>query len=322
MPKRWRVSVPILTLLLILALVRIPYYVIRPGPTKDVIPLIHITGHPTHPSSGHLLLTAVLLDRPSIYEAVASWISPIEAVVPERDLFAPGETRREEEQISQSEMDTSKIDAAIVALSRYAGYPKRHGPGVLVEQVFDGTPADGKLFAGDVISRVDGRPVNSPNALGRAVRAAGTHTALTLTVSAARHIRHVRITPGRVSDVKHPAIGVSAVRTFPFPLTISSGDIGGPSAGLMWTLGLIEVLTPGDLTRGLQIAGTGQIFPNGRVGAIGGIEQKVVSAERAGATVFFAPRSDAARALSVANRIRVVPVRSYEDALRFLRRYP
>jgi PDZ domain-containing protein len=311
-----------LALAVVLALVPLPYYVIRPGPAKDVVPLISIKDHPTYRPSGHLLLTAVLLDHATPYDVLEGWLNRSETVVRDRDLFPPGQTKQQEEQISQSEMDTSKIDAAIVALTKYAGYPERHGPGVLIEEVFGGTPADGKLVAGDVILRLDGKPVDDPDELSRAIRAAGTSRALELTVRGGAETRHVRIVPGHVRGVKRPVIGVSAVRSFPFPLTISSGDIGGPSAGLMWTLGLIELLTPGELTGGRNIAGTGQIFPNGRVGPIGGIEQKVVAAEHAGATVFFAPRRNAAAAMSVANRIRVVPVRSYLDALRFLKRYP
>jgi Lon-like protease len=322
MLNRWAAWLPLVALALIVALLPVPYFVIRPGPAKDVIPLIHIRGHPTHPSSGHLLLTAVLLDRPNVFDAALAWVNKSESVVPERDVITPGQTREQEEQVALSEMDTSKIDAAIVALTRYAGYPRRHGAGVLVEDVVPNTPADGKLFAGDLIVKAESRPVNGPADLSRAIRAADKAAELHLTVGAGGKTRQVGIVPGRVRGVKGRGLGVSVVRNFPFPLTISSGDIGGPSAGLMWTLGLIELLTPGDLTRGRQIAGTGQIDPDGRVQPVGGVEQKVVAAERAGAAIFFAPPSEAARARSVARRIRVVPVRSYRDALRFLRSAP
>jgi len=101
-------------------------------------------------------------------------------------------------------------------------------------------------------------------------------------------------------------------------VAIDSGQIGGPSAGLMWTLGLIEELTPGDLTDGRTIAGTGTIAPDGTVGPIGGIEEKVVAAERAGATVFFAPDQDAAAAEKVADHIVVVPVSNFQEAVDYL----
>ena len=318
--NRWAAWLPAVALAVILYLVPVPFYVIRPGPARDVIPLIHIRGHATHPTNGHFLLTAVLLDRSNVYDAVQGWLSEQDTVVPEEDVLLPGETPEQEREVARSEMDTSKIDAAIVALTNYADYPKRHGPGVLVEQVVGGTPADGKLFAGDVITAVEGHRVDSPEALGRQIDRIGMGGAGRFTVRAAGKTRYPQIMPGRVRGVDGPAIGVTVVHNFPFDVSISSGDIGGPSAGLMWTLGLIDLLTPGELTKGRTIAGTGQILSNGSVESVGGVEQKVAAAERAGASVFFVPTGEAAVAQSVATRMRVVPVRSYRDAVRFLNR--
>jgi len=115
---------------------------------------------------------------------------------------------------------------------------------------------------------------------------------------------------------------VSLVANWPFPLTIESGDIGGPSAGLMWTLGLIDLLTPGDLMGGQTVAGTGTIAPDGTVGPIGGIQEKVVAAEHAGAKVFFAPSTEAGDARSVAHGMVIVPVKTYRDALIYLQSRP
>ncbi len=287
-------------------------------PPAIAIPLIHVKGTRTHPTDGHFLLTAVLLDRSNVYDALYGWIRRESSVVSEDEVLQPGQTPEREREVARSEMDTSKIDAAIVALSDYAGYPKRHGPGVLIEQVLPGTPADGKLFAGDLITDVDGRRVDSPDELGRAIKRIGMGRPGRFTVQAAGKTRQPRIVPGRVGGVKGPAIGVTAVHNFPFEVSISSGDIGGPSAGLMWTLGLVDLLTPGALTKGRTIAGTGQIVPDGTVESVGGIEQKVAAAERAGASVFFAPAGEANQARSVASRMRVVSVRSYKDAVRFL----
>src|SRR5712692_7549284 len=164
--RRWLFLTPVVALLVILGVVQVPYFVISPGPTRDVYPLIHVRGHQTYPSSGHLLMVAVDFRRANTYEALWAWLSPTEALLPERDLLAPGETDQQEQHVALSQMDTSKIDAAIVALTRYAGYPKTHGSGVLVEQVGQGLPADGKLFAGDVIQSVDGQPAQSANQVG------------------------------------------------------------------------------------------------------------------------------------------------------------
>ena len=107
--------------------------------------------------------------------------------------------------------------------------------------------------------------------------------------------------------------------TFPFEVSISSGDIGGPSAGLMWSLGLDDLLTPGDLTHGETIAGTGTISRDGRVGPIGGVQDKIAAAKAAGATLFFVPAGNYREAKGVAGSLRLVSVRSFGQALRYLR---
>jgi Lon-like protease len=317
--RLWLAGVPILLLAALAYLVNLPYFVLSPGPARDVEPLIQVRATASYPSRGHFLLTAVNLTHANAFGLLAAWLDSTSSVVPERDILAPGESQEQEVQVARSQMDTSKIDAAVVALRAFAGYPRRHRPGALVERVFPGTPADGKLFAGDVIVAVDGRRVQGPGDIGVAVRAAGAGTPLALTV----HGRpggtvDVSVVPTRVRGVDHPVIGVSSVANFPFPLTIQSGDIGGPSAGLMWTLGLIDLLTPGDLTRGRTIAGTGEIEPDGTVLPIGGVQEKVAAAERAGASVFLAPTENAADARSVAGRMVVVSVATYRDALRYL----
>lgn len=319
--RKFAVLAPIVALAWILYFVRIPYFVISPGPAQDVLPLIHIEDTSIYPSNGHLLLTAVNLQQPNIYGAVWAWLDSTQAVLPEGDILAPGESQQQEVRRQLSEMDTSKIDAAYVALHAYAGYPAHHGKGVLVESVIPGTPAEGILFAGDLIETVDGKPVKDPAELGTIVRSAGVGKTLTIRIKAANETHDVSVRPVRVKGIPYPVIGVSGVENFPFPLTIDSGNIGGPSAGLMWTLGLADLLTPGDLTGGKSIAGTGTIDLTGKVGPIGGISEKVIAAERAGAKVFFAPVQDAPDARSVANRIVVVPVATFMDALRYLQQH-
>ena len=309
---------PAVLFAVVVYLVRLPYFVIAPGPAEDVEPLIHIDQHQTYPSDGHLLLTAVSLYQPNAYEALWAWIDKTESVVPESDILAPGETQQQGIQRGLSQMDTSKIDAAVVALSKYAGYPKQHGEGVLVESVLPGSPAAGKLFAGDLIVSVDGTVVEDPAQLGTIIQEAGIGHVLRFEIRAAGETHQVEVAPAKIRGLSHPAIGIGSVANFPFPLDIESGDIGGPSAGLMWTLGVIDLLTPGDLTGGRAVAGTGTIDLDGNVGPIGGIAEKVVAAERAGAVVFFAPSSEAREASAVADHIQVIPVTTYLDAVRYL----
>jgi Lon-like protease len=323
-PPRWRklaFLIPVVALAWIMYFVPIPYFVISPGPAQDVLPLIHVQQQTVYPTKGHLLLTAVNLQHPNVYEALRAWFDSSRAVVPEGDILAPGETEEQEVRRALSEMDTSKIDAAYVALHAYAGYPARHGKGVLVESVLPRTPADGKLFSGDLIQSVDGKPVDDPEELSTAIRGAGAGNQVTLRIKAGGETHDISLRPVRVKGIAHPVIGVSGVSNFPFPLTIDSGRIGGPSAGLMWTLGLADLLTPGDFSGGKTIAGTGTIDLDGRVGPIGGIAEKVIAAERAGARLFFAPLQDAAEARSAANHIVVVPVRTFSDAVKYLQQH-
>jgi Lon-like protease len=320
-PKRRRRPIfllPIVALAIVLLYVRLPYFVLAPGPAEDVEPLIHLQHAQGDPTRGHFLLTAIRFYQPNAYQLLGAWLSPTEAVVPERDLLAPGQTQDQETQVALSEMDQSKIDATIVALSKYAGYPQQHGDGALIESVFPGTPAEGKLFAGDVITSVNGKPIHQAADVSAPIVAAGVGHPVAFTVMAAGETRQVSVAPAIVKGADHPVVGISVFNNFPFDLTISSGNIGGPSAGLMWTLGLIDLLTPGDLTGGRTIAGTGTIDPDGNVGPIGGIEEKVAAAERSHATAFFAPAMQAAEARAVAHGIVIVPVNSYADALDYL----
>jgi len=318
---RWPRSaflLPVVTLLVVAYFIPLPYFVVSPGSAEDVEPLIRVRVHQVYPSKGHLLLTDVYLRPPNLYRALEAWWDPAKSVLPERQVLGPGESPEQEYERALSDMDTSKIDAAVVALTRLTGYPKEHRPGVLVESVAPGAPADGRLFAGDLITAVDGRKVTALAMLRRIIRSTDVGHPLAFTVHAGGKTRIERVAPARVSGLSYPVIGVALVENFPFPLDIESGDIGGPSAGLMWALGLIDLLTPGDLTGGQRIAGTGTIGLDGSVGPIGGVEQKVVAAERAGAKVFFVPADNAQGARSVADHIVLVVVRTYDDAIRYL----
>lgn len=316
------VLVPLAVVGVAFAFVRLPYFVVEPGPAQDVVSLIRIRDYPTYPGRGRLLLTSVVFEPATAYEALVAWWSPVASVVPEREILGPGGSEEEERRQALSEMDTSKIDAAYAVLSRYTAYPEVHGPGALVERVIPGSPADGKLFPGDRIVSVDGALLQDVEDLGRRVRAAGVGRTLSLRVEARGTTRTVRLAPTRLPRVAgdRPVLGVSVVEPFPFPLSIESGAIGGPSAGLMWALGLVELLTPGDLTGGRVVAGTGQLALDGRVLPVLGVPEKVAAAERAGATLFFVPARNAAEARAVAHGLTVVPVRTYLDAVGYLQR--
>jgi PDZ domain-containing protein len=297
--------------------VQLPYYALGPGPAREVQPLIRVSGEQQYPSRGRLIMTTVRFHSLSAFGMLVAWLDPHQAVVSQATLFPPGETAEQEKQRSLSEMDQSKIDATYVALKRLTDYPKDHGEGALIEFVAPGCPAEGKLFAGDVVREIDGKPVRSAADASDALDAVPVAEPISFEVRAGGETHDISVTRASClagDDV--PRLGIFLVDPFPIPVSIASGDVGGPSAGLMWALGLFDLLTPGDLTGGLTIAGTGTIDTRGHVGPIGGIEDKVVAAQRAGATVFLVPADNMDELEGVdTGDMRLISVSTFQDAL-------
>ena len=311
---------PAAALAVCLSVVELPLFVEAPGRARSVLPLIDVDGTSTYESEGRLLLTTVNVGRLNAFETLAAWIDPEAEVIPEHVVIPPGQTDQEYERASRSQMDQSKIAAVAVALELLTDYPDEHGPGVIVQDVLGGAPAEGRLFPGDLITHVNGSPVADVGQLRDAIGAAEDGRPVTLRVRPIEGgaTSAVEVRPTRVEGVDRPVIGIATVANFPYEVDIQSGAIGGPSAGLMWALGVIETLTPEDLTGGRVIAGTGTVDLEGRVGRIGGVRQKVVGAEEAGAEMFLLPRGDMPDARGAGEGIELVPVDTVEQALRFL----
>jgi PDZ domain-containing protein len=297
--------------------VRLPYYSLGPGPAREVQPLIRVTGHQEFPSDGKLIMTTVRFHSVSAVGALFAWLDPDQAVVPEHTLFPPGETAEQETQRALSQMDQSKIDAAYVVLRRLADYPHEHGDGALIEYVSPGCPAEGKLYTGDVVESIDGTPVHSQDDAAEALDAAPVGDPIAFEVRAGGETHDVAVTRATCDPrIDRPLVGIFMIDAFPFGVQISSGDVGGPSAGLMWALGLYDLLTPGDLTAGRTIAGTGTIDTRGRVGPIGGIQDKAVAAERAGAMIFLVPADNMDDLRNVdTGEMRLISVSAFNEAL-------
>jgi PDZ domain-containing protein len=217
-------------------------------------------------------------------------------------------------------MDRSKLDAASVVLHELTAYPMDHGDGVLVEAVVSGCAADGELYPGDLILSVDGTTVDTRRQASSAIEAAPSGSTLHFDVTVDGQPQQVSLVREPCGGHQDPLVGVSLMNSFPFAISISSGAIGGPSAGLMFALGLYDLLTPGDLTSGRTIAGTGEIGVDGTVYPIGGVGEKVVAAAADDATVFLVPTDNMAEAKkAVGDRpIELVPVASFDDALAYL----
>jgi PDZ domain-containing protein len=305
-------------------LLPVPYVILGPGPTLNTLgkdtngkPLITVTGHRVYPASGHLNMVTVSYqggpgNEFNVFTGLRAWLDKNEAVVPQSELFAPGQSQQQVQKTDQQQMTSSQQTATAAAFHQLGiGYKTVVG----VAGTEKGLPASGVLRAGDVITAVDGQPVTGVSQLTSLIKAhAGAPLHLAIVRGGAAH--QVQLTP--IQSGGHPVIGV-LVQTqyqFPFQVNISIGDIGGPSAGMMFALGLIDELSPMNLTGGRFIAGTGEIAANGAVGAIGGIQQKMVGARDAGATVFLTPAGNCAdTAGAVPAGLQVVKVSTLSGAV-------
>lgn len=318
--KRLAILAPI-ALVVLGGTVWLPLYSVGPGPAREVQPLIQVEGHPEYASSGRFVMTSIRFDQLTPFGAFFAWIDPYRAVVPRSELFAPGQTARQERRRAISQMDQSKLDATYVALSELTEYPKEHHRGALVESVVPGCAADGELYPGDLILAIDGLPIRGAADASRAIETAPPGSSLAFDVRAGGERHDIDLVREPCGGREEPLVGVSLIPNFPFGVDIESGGVGGSSAGLMWALGLYDLLTPGDLTGGRTVAGTGEIGLDGTVYPIGGIGEKIVAAERAGADVFLVPQDNLEEARTAASDgMELVPVSSFTDALTYLER--
>jgi Lon-like protease len=324
----WKPRRPVLTgvgivvavLLLAAAWVPIPYYSEGPGPARDVLPRITFQDETRYDPSGHLDLTTVRYHRLTPLTALRAWLDDTLTVISRDTLYPPDVPTTVTDQRSVSQMDQSKIAATAVVLRELGYYPKEHGEGALIEDVVPTCPADGELFPGDVITKIDGTPVRDVHHASSLFDEIPTDDPLHLALNVDGTTERATFTRAPCGQDGKPLVGISMIDAFPFDVSYASEGIGGPSAGLMWALGLYELLTPEDLTGGRTIAGTGMIGPDGRVYPIGGITDKVVAAGRAGASVFLAPRGNMADLEGVdTGDMRVIPVRTFDDAVAALR---
>ena len=310
--------VPIGVLALCLGSIPLPLYVERPGPAHDVVPRIDIEGTATYQPEGRLYFTTVTFLEPTVYGTIRAWFDPAQRVVPQEAIIPEGISEQEYDRVNVSLMDQSQIAAVSASLRGLTDYPAEHAPGVIVYGTVPDSPADGRLFAGDLVTEIDGETVNGVGGFARAVREAGTEHELALRVRPLEggETQTVRVRPAPFQG--RPAIGMYLLPNFPFEVRFEAGDIGGASAGLMWGLGVTDILTPGDLAGGRSIAGTGTVDIKGEVGPTGGVALKVAAAEEAGAEAFLLPRENLAEALTAGSDIRLVPVATLDQAIEFL----
>ena len=311
-----------LVLLLGSLVATVPYVALGPGPTFNTLgqdggtEVIDIQGHEVFPDTGHLDLTTVgVRARLSLGEALLGWVRRDEAIVPRDLVFPPGQTNAQVDAENTRQMVESQDAATTAALTQL------HIPlTVVVAGVTAGSPASGALRDGDVLTFVDGTAVTGPAQLRTLISDRPVGAPVRLGYLRDGVTAEAAITTAASPDTPPRAIiGVGTAVRYPFTVKIALKDVGGPSAGLMFALGIIDKLEPGSLTGGRYVAGTGEITPEGAVQPIGGIQQKLRGARGQGATVFLVPAANCADA--AANRpagLQLVKISSLDGAVKAL----
>lgn len=279
---------------------QVPYLVESPGPTFNTLgkddgkDIIAVSGHPTSQTSGHLNLMTVLSDteKTTMVGALEGWLRHDEVVVPYDAIYPPGTTKQQQNAVNAEDFSASQ-DNATAAAACELGYPKGFG----VFSVADDSPNKDVLRAGDKLVSVAGTAVPDDTTLRNVLAAHQPGDKLAIDLVRGGKPATVTVTLGKPAPGSdRPRLGVSVGEgcLLPFQVSLSLAGIGGPSAGMMFALGIIDKISDHDLTRGRFIAGTGSIDPSGQIGQIGGISLKMIAARRAGATIFLAPASNCA----------------------------
>ncbi|HEX7740371.1 MAG TPA: PDZ domain-containing protein [Marmoricola sp.] len=326
----------LLVLLLALLQLPVPYAIYRPGPTFDVLaksgktPIIDVSGHRTYRDDGQLRMVTIIpsqpQDRISVLDAVTAWLNPKDDLYPASAVFQQNVSNAQENEQDQLQMVSSQDTATAAALHQLG---IKYTKSVRAGSVKSGAPADGKIHVGDLILAVDGVSTHTPDAVVKQVQRHGPGETLHFRIDRGGKVRTVAITTiaagttGKLSKEALVGVGVTPTYRFPFQVKLHvASTIGGPSAGTMFALGIYDLLTPGSLTGGQPIAGTGTITADGQVGAIGGIQQKIAGAQADGAKLFLVPATncdEAVRADYDSDKMRLVKVSTLSGAIRTIK---
>lgn len=327
----WALAVA-LVVLLVITFLPTSYVIQRPGPVYNTlgtatgadgeqVPLISVDGAETFDTDGALdLLTVQVIGNrertPSWFELALAWFDPSKAVLPIEAVFPDGTTTEERNEESAAMMVDSQQEATAAALTEL-GYDV--GAEITVHSVLEDSAAEGVLEVGDVVISADGAPVTGAAELREIVNDGGGDP-VELIISRDGEEQTVSITPQEteIDGEQTLLLGVTLMTQYDFPIdvTIQLNNVGGPSAGMMFALGIIDTLTPEQLNGGEQVAGTGTITGGGEVGPIGGIRQKLWGAKDAGAEWFLAPESNCDEVVGhVPDGLRVFAVETLDDAI-------
>jgi Lon-like protease len=321
-----------------------PYYLLQPGSVRPAEQRIEVDGAPSFENEGEVLFTTVFIDRASVATLVRGALDDAVEVRTEDEVYG-GQGRRESQQVNQQRMDLSKLVATKVALDQLGIPASFTAEGARVLQLTEGGLAGEVLRPGDVIVAVGGRPVRLPSDIAEIIGglAPGDPVAVEArrpaapTLGAGHQAADTEggetvvgevVLTGSPDQPGRPVLGVAVDPVdpgidSPVRVEIDSGDVTGPSAGLAWALAVVDRLTPGSLTEGRDVAVTGEILPDGSVGAVGGITQKVAAVKRAGVRLFLYPAStpeadQAAMRRVAGDDLELRPVATLDEAVRVL----
>jgi PDZ domain-containing protein len=333
----------------LLVFMPLPYFIYKPGTAENVHPMVHVDGEQGTEAGVFMLTTVRVLDA-NVVNYLYALVAPFQQIMTKKTVFRAGESEQEYSERQTFVMKDSQGNA-IQAAYREAGVAFHNdNEGIVVLQVLANMPASKVLQAGDYLRQVDDLAVTKLDDLLAYIRGKKPGDSVNMTYERKKVTRTMPIDlgvlPPDANDprgAERPGLGVVPAEVHSVKaddparqVTIKAGDIGGPSAGLMFTLEIYNQLTSGDLTKGYRIAGTGTIDPAGHVGVIGGIQHKVVAADREKADIFFAPEdlvpskgvpirnaTDAEeQAKKIHSRMKVVSVGTLEDALNYLHSLP
>ena len=308
--------------------VRVPYIALGPGPTFDTlgaingVDVVRIDGQQTFPTGGQLRMTTVSPNRDvTLFGALGLWVSGRYALAPREEYIRPGETEEQVEQQNVRMFQDSQSNAEVAAL-RQLGFPVK----VLAGEITTGAPADRVIEPGDRLLTVNGVNVAQQEDVRGALRGTKPGQVIPITLQRGDHRLDVSVTLGRASDYgadgrEQGFMGLTPVdrADVPFKITIHLEDVGGPSAGLIFSLAIIDELTPGEMVGGQTVAGTGEIDSKGNVGPIGGISLKLVAASEAGANTFLVPAANCPEARErTPENLRLIKVETLVGAMKAL----
>ncbi|WP_218023351.1 YlbL family protein [Nocardia altamirensis] len=316
--------IPVLVLGALGTVLTVPFVALGPGPTFNTLgkvdgkEVVDVRGTEVDPVSGHLNMTTVSVrDGLSIFEAFGFWVSGKHGLVPRAEVYPPGVPREEIDKSNQQDFKDSEGNAEVAAL-HFLNLPTV----VLLRKVAEEGPAKDLLRQGDQIISINNAPMNTPKDVVSAVSGQAPGTQLTMLVRRDTGEQTVTVTLGpRPDDQAKGYLGVTPGEGArpPMQVDFNLADIGGPSAGLMFSLALIDKLTPGELDGGRFVAGTGTIDQDGKVGPIGGIQYKMMAARDAGAETFLVPAANCSEAKQrIPDGLRLVKVENLTGAVQAL----